>query len=511
MKQSSHVIPVKKSSPVLISNGVEEVVRFHVSHSFAINAEEDGTIIDYDEDKGIMIAQYKSGKCQAIDFNPQIVKNGGGGFFLSNKMVSNLKVGDKFKKNECLAYHKDFFKQSQYNDTRMNMGTLAKVALMSTYNTYEDATLITEKLSEDAATEMVFSKDAVIGKNSNVFYMVKKGQEVNVGDPLIQFDTSFEDDTVNSLLAGLSQSEKENILESSKNEIKSKYSGVIEDIKIFSTIDLEDMNPSLRKIVSSYYKDINQKKAFLEKYDPESKGSIMKCGVMVTDTSHKINPDRYGNIRGNKVEDSVLIQFFIKHSEPLEIGSKIANFSALKNTVAEICPKGYEPYSEFRPDEEVSSMIASNSILNRMVPSIFLLTLGNKCIIELKRRLKELNMDRAKMESLIYRFFTAFDKSGANTKRYKALFQPMSDIQFKKYFNGFFADEDAYLILNVVDYERTIRMEDIERAADVIKVPLFEYVYLPHLSMDKNNVICTTEKVPVGYINLKRTQQTIGL
>ena len=511
-KQSSHVIPVKKSSPVLISNGVEDVVRFHVSKSFAINAEEDGEIVDYDENSKIMIARYKSGKCQAIDLNPQIVKNSGGGFYLSNKLATTFKVGDKFKKNECLAYHKDYFTNSRYNNARMNMGPLVKVALMSTYNTYEDGTMITEKFSEDASTEMVFSKDAVIGKNSNVFYMVKKGQEVSVGDPLIRFDTSYEDETVNSLLAGLSQTEKDNILESARNEIKSKYSGVIEDIKIYSTVDLDEMNPSLRKIVSAYYKEINQKKAFLEKYDnSENPSAIMKCGIMVTDASHKVKPDRYGNIRGNKVEDSVLIQFYIKHGEPLEVGSKIANFSALKNTVGEICPKGYEPYSEFRPDEEIGTCIASNSILNRMVPSIFLLTLGNKCIIELKRSLKELNMDRAKMEALIYKFFTAFDKTGANTKRYKELFQPMSDTQFKSYFKGFFEDEDAYLILSVVDYERTIRMEDIERAAKVINIPLFEYVYLPHLSMDKKHVVVTPERVPVGYINEKRTQQTVEL
>jgi hypothetical protein len=85
----------------------------------------------------------------------------------------------------------------------------------------------------------------------------------------------------------------------------------------------------------------------------------------------------------------------------------------------------------------------------------------------------------------------------------------MSDTQFKSYFKGFFEDEDAYLILSVVDYERTIRMEDIERAAKVINIPLFEYVYLPHLSMDKKHVVVTPERVPVGYINEKRTQQTV--
>ena len=117
---------------------------------------------------------------------------------------------------------------------------------------------------------------------------------------------------------------------------------------------------------------------------------------------------------------------------------------------------------------------------------------------------------RAKMEDLIYKFFTAFDKSGTNTNYYKELFGVMSDKQFEQYFDEFFKNDKAYLILNIVDYEHSITMEDIERAAKVIKIPLFENVYTPHITMDKEKVICTKEPVPVGYLNLKRTQQTLN-
>ena len=271
-----------------------------------------------------MIAKYKSGKCRAIDLSPNIVKNGGGGFFLSNVFKTDLKVGDKFKANDVLAYHKDFFKNDKFNNCRMTVGSLVKIAIMSTYNTYEDSTFITHKMSEDCATEMCFKKACVVGKNSNVFYMVEKGQEISVGDSLIQFDTSYEDETLNMLLANLGAEDKENILEGARNEIKSKYSGVIEDIKIYATVDLDDMSPSLRKIVGKYYRNIKQKKDFLSKYDPDSKEGIMKCGLLLTDANHKVQPNKFGVIRGEHVEDSVLIEFYIKHEEPLEIGSKIA-------------------------------------------------------------------------------------------------------------------------------------------------------------------------------------------
>jgi hypothetical protein len=203
IKQSKHVIPVTDSAPVLISNGLEEMCRFKLSSDFVVNADEDGEVVEYDDETKIMIVRYKSGKHRGINLGEFIVKNGGGGFFLSNQLVSPLKVGDKFKKDDNLAYHKDFFTHDKFNNTRMNMGTLAKVAIMSTYNTYQDATMISQRLADAAATEMCFMTQSVIGKNSNVLFMVEKGRRVSVGDPLIQFDTSYDDSELNELLANL--------------------------------------------------------------------------------------------------------------------------------------------------------------------------------------------------------------------------------------------------------------------------------------------------------------------
>jgi hypothetical protein len=112
------------------------------------------------------------------------------------------------------------------------------------------------------------------------------------------------------------------------------------------------------------------------------------------------------------------------------------------------------------------------------------------------------------MEKLITKFFNAMDESGRNTKYYKDLFGSMSDNEFKKYFDGFFKEETAYLILTIVDYEADLTLDEIERAAKVLGIPLFEYVYTPHLTMDKDKVVMTQTPVPVGYLVLKREQQT---
>lgn len=45
---------------------------------------------------------------------------------------------------------------------------------------------------------------------------------------------------------------------------------------------------------------------------------------------------------------------------------KFANFTALKSIVGDVVPQGEEPFSLFRPDEEVSTFIPPGAILARI-------------------------------------------------------------------------------------------------------------------------------------------------
>ena len=398
-KQSKHVIPIQNSSPALISNGLDESIRFDLSSDFVVNGAENGKVIDYDKKSNILIVEYDKIpygglKRQAINLAPDVVKNGGGGFYLVNQLETNLKVGDKFKKNDPLAWHKDFFKDDGINGLRMNVGTLTKVAIMSSYSTYNDSAIISEKLARESETNMTFCKSVVIGKNSNIYDIRKVGDHVEIGDSLVSFDTSFEDPELNKLLGKLSDDSKEMVTAGSRNIVKSKFAGKIVAIKIYSTVELDDMSESVRGLVSKYYSEVDHKKKFVDKHNKENpnseESSIVKCGLLLNETTKKIEPNLYGIIKGEKVEDAILVEFYIEHSDRMGIGDKLAYFTALKSVIGDIIPEGYEPYSEFRPDEEISSYIGPSAILKRQVPSITITLLGNKVIVELKRALEEI-------------------------------------------------------------------------------------------------------------------------
>jgi hypothetical protein len=117
--------------------------------------------------------------------------------------------------------------------------------------------------------------------------------------------------------------------------------------------------------------------------------------------------------------------------------------------------------------------------------------------------------NRAKIEQIVYDTFDALDPSGANTDKYKALFGQMNDTEFSKYMKEFLNDDNENFVLDIVEYEHGLDMNNIEKAAKVLGIPLMEYVYMPHLTMDKKHVVCSKEKCLVGYINVKRTQQLL--
>ena len=83
----------------------------------------------------------------------------------------------------------------------------------------------------------------------------------------------------------------------------------------------------------------------------------------------------------------------------------------------------------------------------------------------------------------------------------------MDDNQFYKYIKLLFAQDDPYLTATMVDYENPIKIENIEKAAEFLNVPLFERVVLPYASSDPNNPVITKHECMVGYLNKKRFQQ----
>lgn len=113
---------------------------------------------------------------------------------------------------------------------------------------------------------------------------------------------------------------------------------------------------------------------------------------------------------------------------------------------------------------------------------------------------------RKKIENIIYKTFKALDPTGRNNDYYKELFSSMNDKDFDKFIDSLH-EENNYLIFQIVDYEIPVTIKAIEDGANVLKVPLYERIAIPHLSKDPGHPMVTYEPVPVGYLHLKKMQQ----
>ena len=386
--QTSKMLMTEGMSPLLMGNKTESVIAYHIPDTLCFKAKDDGQVID--EKDGVYIVQYKNGKREAFDTNPTIMKSTEG-MDTEITLTSYVTVGQKFKKMEVLAADKRAFTKNQ-NDlgASANIGVLAKVAILSAYDIYEDSEPISAKLSEKLAVQAIMKKDAVLEANTYVESIVKIGDHVSIGDPLMVFDPDSGDPEVAKFLQEYSKGGgiSEALVQTGKSIIKSPLSGEITDIEIWRTVDMEDLSPSLAKIVGDYNKRISAKAKFLDKYKNEGDNDYYKCSQIMTHTTEKVDA-KFGKVMGLQVDEGVIIRFHIKHKDVIKKGDKVSNFCAMKGVTSHIMPEGQEPWSEFRPDEEISAIVAPLSISARKTPSILRFLWGNKVLIEGKRKLLE--------------------------------------------------------------------------------------------------------------------------
>ena len=384
VQTSKHMVRCENNDPLLITNGADEALPYMCSDIFAFKAKQDGTVVELVQNgkpsgKGdYMVVQYKDGSYDYITLEEQVKKNSDGGYSVPIRLYTELHVGAKFKENTILAYDKLSFSNGsgESGNLAATSGTLAKVAIIQTDEGYEDSAMITESFANKIGTHVIMPKEVIVHKGSVIRVYKKIGDHVREGETIMSYKKDFDEDAANALLKNLS-ADQDTLSELATTNIKSSYTGVISDIKIYRTCDLDEMSDSLREFVSAYEKEVKKTKAVYKKYgiDPALLPSTTKL-------------DQVGKTKN--VDDGVKIVFSIKYTDNMSIGDKISYYSANKGIIKYICPKDQEPYTDFRKDEHIESFMSGSSISSRMTMSIPLSCALNKLLVELDRSVKDI-------------------------------------------------------------------------------------------------------------------------
>ena len=381
IQTSKHNMRIKHPAPLLVSCGADRAIAYTTGDSFAFKAKAPGVVTKMTKD--YMVVQYdynpyskiKEKYTEIIDLRENIKKNSDGGFYITVKLDTNLKPKQRFKTMDILAYDKQMYSdETGFDNISYCIGALANVAYMNTDEGFEDSAIISDRLSEDLSSEVVVMISKNLPANTNIFKMVTKGTEVQEGDTLLLYQAPFDEEDANAIVKNLSV-DKEQITEMGRIPVKSKVTGIVQDIKIYRTVDLSEMSSSLKSIVSKY-------ESSLSDITKQEKLANNKLDI---DPTYKLP----ATSKMKNCEGKVKIEFYLKYSDKMGIGDKLVFMSAVKGETKNIFPKGEEPYTNRVPDEMVDTLCPLPSILHRMVASVKILTGLYKGVIELTRQMKE--------------------------------------------------------------------------------------------------------------------------
>lgn len=378
VQTSKHSVRTVDSDPLLVTNGGDEAIAYISSDKFAHKAKKEGVIKEVTEE--YMIVEYKDGDKEYIDLRETIEKNSDGGFYVPLKLdiAEKFKQGSKVKPGDIIAYDRLSLSNSvgESDNLAYNVGKLAKVAIINTDEGYEDSGIITERMSHMLATKLIEKMDVVLDKNTNIFNVIPLNSKVEEGDTLLLWQTPYEDEDVSALLKAMAD-DKEAVSELGRHRVKSELTGTIVGIKVYRTVDTEELSDSLKKLVSEYEAPITELKKKLEEE---------KIDFATLPPNYPLAP--VGKLKN--ATGGVLIEFYVEYLDTVAVGDKIVYNAANKAVIKNIIPQDSSPYTDFRPNEPIDAFVSLTSIAKRGVNSIPVYGAIQKLMVELDRKCKDI-------------------------------------------------------------------------------------------------------------------------
>ena len=385
IQTSKHGMRTNSQDPLLVTNGADQALPYLTSDTFAHKTKWDAIVEEVNDDYMIIANKSNRSEKEFIDLREKVEKNSDGGFFITIKLdlAKNYKKGQTIKPGEIIAYDKDSYSDKVgVGNLAYNIGTLTKVAIMHTDKGFEDSAIISQDLSEKMASEIVLQVDVLMDAKDIDIQCVEIGKPLHEGEVIMSYRAALEDqdatDIINKMVSKNAGNESKELMdEIGKIKVKSKVTGKLQDIRIYSTIPTSEMSKSLAAFVNKYNAPIDKMKSKLSKLGIDA-SQYGTSGVLPA----------VGKLK--HAEGKVLVEFYIKYYDKMSVGDKLVYFSALKGVVKEIFPEGKEPYSEYRPNETVHSFLPVGSVNARMVTSVLTLGAINKVLIELDRHVKDI-------------------------------------------------------------------------------------------------------------------------
>ena len=337
-----------------VRTGYENVLPYRVSKLYAYMAREDGTVTELT--KNVIVIKTKTGEVIRLPLGRRSGKWQGKA--VPHELITDLKLGDKFKAGTPVTYNPLFFQYNWVAGTlSFKQGLLANVALIESIDTLEDSSAMSSKLTSKLDTYIVEPRDVLVNFTQEVENFVKIGQEVEYETLLCSLLDTLSTSSTAQMFTGDS---REILNDIAQINPKAEYKGKVVNIEAIYVGDPEEMTESLRAIVEKC--DREKSNAAKEQGKPRQDGSTTP-GYRVDGTVLEAN--------------TCVLRVSIECLQNMRTGSKVVVAHQMKSVTGRVWDEDVLTES----GQEVDLFFGYQSLQNRIVTSPEVLGTTNKLMI----------------------------------------------------------------------------------------------------------------------------------
>ncbi len=343
--QNSHTVACKGYQPPVVRTGYEQVIAHRTSDTFAYSARKAGKVISVSE-HGIVI-EYENGEQKGIELGRKF--GNAAGMTIPHEIVTDMKVGQKFKKGDIIAYNSGFFQRDFLNPSNVvwKSGITIKTALMESTKTFEDSSSISKRVSELLTTKVTYVRTIIINFADTIRRLVKTGDILEpedilciIEDPVTSNAGVFDEETIDTLKM------------LSAHTPQAKYKGKVERIIVYYYGDKEDMSESLRTVANASDRELGNR----------NRATGKRAFTGRVDDSFRVEGDPIPL-------DSLAIQIYITSDVPAGTGDKGVFANQMKTVFGDVFER--EIVSE--SGVQIDAIFGAKSIADRIVNSPFII------------------------------------------------------------------------------------------------------------------------------------------
>jgi hypothetical protein len=324
-----------------IRTGYEQVIAHRTGDLFATTAKKPGKVLSLDE-HGIVV-QYDDGTKQGIELGRRF--GAAEGATIPHEVRAALKLGQKFKVGDVIAYNEGFFEQDLLDPSQViwKPGVTVRVALMESPLTLEDSSAISRKTADLLRSKTTKIREIIVDFKQSIRELVKLGQAVESEDILcvIEDETTarndlFDKESLDTLKILSAQSPK------------AKVKGTVERIEVYYHGEKDDMSEGLRSLATA------SDRQFIAR--DKAAGKTPMTGQV--DDSYRVDGDPL-------TLDTMAIRIYITADVPAGVGDKGVFANQLKTVFGQVIESDVKTESGL----EVGAIFGAKSIQARIVHS----------------------------------------------------------------------------------------------------------------------------------------------